>query len=143
MGPTALAAYNHRDVILSRGITEPLEMLRQALSLVKEINIVKFTDRYLEPIDIARIRRNINQLEQTESGPAHKLLDILNFEHLAIEEVARNHPATLALTGTARQVPAPAMILLISQLNHDVEAVLVTGEKLARRKYTTLPVAVA
>jgi uncharacterized protein (DUF58 family) len=141
--PTALAAYNHRDVVLSLGITEPLEMLRQALSLVKEINVVKFTDRYLEPIDIARIRRNITQLEGTESEPAHKLLDILNFEHLAIEEVARNHPATLALLGTAGRVPAPAMILLISQLNHDAEAVLVTGEKLARRKYTTLPVTVA
>jgi uncharacterized protein (DUF58 family) len=141
--PTALTAYNHRDVILSRGIIEPLEMLRQALSLVKEINIVKFTDRYLEPIDIARIRRNISQLKQAGSEPAHKLLDILNFEHHAIEEVARNHPATLALTATARQVPAPAMILLVSQLNHDAEAVLVTGEKLARRRYTTLPVAVA
>jgi uncharacterized protein (DUF58 family) len=141
--PTALTAYNHREVILSRGITEPMEMLRQALALVKEIAVVKFTDRYLEPVDIARIRRNISHLQQTESEPAQKLLDILNFEHHAIEEVARNHPATLALTGTARQVPAPAMILLVSHLNHDAEAVLVTGEKLARRKFTTLPVALA
>ncbi len=141
--PTALAAYNYRDVILSQGIIEPMEMLHQALTLVKEIASVKFTDRYLEPIDIARIRRNISQLKQTESEPAQKLLDILNFEHQAIEEVARNHPATLALTGTTRLVPAPAMILLVSQLNHDAEAVLVTGEKLARRNYTTVPVALA
>ena len=141
--PTALAAYNHRDVILSLGIVEPLEMLRQALSLVKDINIVQFSDRYLEPMDIARIRRNISQLKQTESEPALKLLDIFNFEHHAIEVVARNHPATLALLRTTQQVPAPAMILLVSQLNHDAEAVLVTIEKLTRRKYTALPVEAA
>ncbi len=38
--------------------------------------------------------------------------------------------------------PAPALILLVSQLNHDTEAILVTSEILARKKYTTLPVAV-
>ncbi len=141
--PAALAAYNHRGVVLCHGVSEPAEILRQTLALVKEINITQFSERYLEPIDIARIRRNISQLKQTDSEPALKLLDIFNFEHRAIEEMARNHPATLALTNAARQVPAPAMIFLVSRLNHDTEAVLVTGEKLAGRKYTLLPVDLA
>lgn len=140
--PTALAAYDYKDIILSQGIVEPNEMLRRTLILVKEITIVKFADRYLEPVDITRIRRNISQLKQTESEPAQKLLDILNFEYQIIEDAAKKHPATLALTGTSQQVPAPALIILISQFNHDTEAILVTSEKLARRKYTTLPVSV-
>ena len=138
--PTALTAYNHQNVILNTGITEPLEMLRQALSLLREITVVKFADRHLEPTDIAKIRRNIRQLQGTVSQPAQRLLDILNFEHRSIEEVARSHPATLALASVTRQVPAPAMILLVSQLNHDAEAILVTAEKLARRRFTTVPV---
>lgn len=138
--PTALAAYNHQKVVLNTAIIEPLEMLRQALSLIREITVVKFADRYLEPTDIAKIRRNIRQLQQTDSEPAQRLLDILNFEHRSIEEVARSHPATLALTSATRQVPAPAMILLVSQLNHDAEAILVTAEKLARRRFATLPI---
>jgi len=138
--PTALAAYNHQNVVLNTAIIEPLEMLRKALSLIREITVVKFADRYLETTDIAKIRRNIRQLQQTDSEPAQRLLDILNFEHRSIEEVARNHPATLALTSATRQVPAPAMILLVSQLNHDAEAILVTAEKLARRRFATLPI---
>ncbi len=138
--PTALAAYNHQNVVLSTAIIEPLEMLRQALSLLREIIVVKFADRYLEPTDIAKIRRNIRQLQQTDSEPAQRLLDILNFEHRSIEEVARSHPATLALASATRQVPPPAMILLVSQLNHDAEAILVTAEKLAKRRFTTIPI---
>jgi len=138
--PTALTAYNHQEVILNTAINEPLEIVRQALSLIRAIKVVKFADRYLEPSDIAKIRRNIRQLQQTDSEPAQRLLDILKFEHRSIEEVARSHPATLALSIAASKVPAPAMILLVSQLNHDTEAVLVTAEKLARRRFTTIPI---
>jgi hypothetical protein len=141
--PTALAAYNHRSPILSTAITDPREILRQALSLVKEITLVEFADRHLEPSDIAKIRRSITQLRQVESEPAQRLLGVLNFEYRAIEEAARNHPATITLSTTTRQAPAPAMIFLVSQLNHDAEAIMVTAEKLARRKYTTIPVEAA
>jgi hypothetical protein len=68
------------------------------------------------------------------------LLDILNFEHRSIEQEARTNPATLALVSATKQVSAPAIILLVSQLNHDVEAVLVTAEKLAKMRFNTLPI---
>jgi len=138
--PAALAAYNHQSVILSTAITDPSEILRQALLLVREINLVEFADRHLEPADIAKVRRNIIQLKQAESEPAQRLLGILNFEYRAIEETARNNPATMALSAVTKQTPAPAMILLVSQLNHDAEAILVTAEKLSKRKFTTIPV---
>jgi len=138
--PTALAAYNHQNIVLNTAIVEPTDLLRQALSLLREITVAEFADRYLEPSDIAKIRWNIRQLQRTDSEPAQRLLDILNFEHRSIEEIARNHPATLALLSVTRQVPAPAMILLVSQLNHDAEAILVTAEKLAKMRFTTLPI---
>lgn len=138
--PAALAAYNHRSVVLSTAITDPSEILGQALSLVREITLVELADRHLEPADIAKIRRNIVHLKQAESEPARRLLGMLDFEYRAIEEAARNHPATIALTAATRQAPAPAMILLVSQLNHDAEAILVTAEKLSRRNFTTIPV---
>jgi hypothetical protein len=111
--------------------------------LFREIAQVKLTDRHLEPTDIARIRRNINQLKKTESEPARRLLSVLDFEHRSIEELARSHPATIALSAVTLQVASPAMILLVSQLNHDTEAILVTTEKLARRSFTTIPIGVS
>jgi len=138
--PTALAAYNHQSVFLNTAITDPSEILWQALSLVREITLAEFADRHLEPADIAKIRRNIAQLKQSESEPAQRLLGMLNFEYRAIEGAAKNHPATVALSAVTKQAPAPAMIFLVSQLNHDAEAILVTAEKLSRRKFTTIPV---
>jgi uncharacterized protein (DUF58 family) len=141
--PAALAAYNHRSVVLSTGISDPAAILRQAMSLVKEITVVEFADRHLEPADIARIRRNITRLKQAESEPARRLLGMLDFEYRAIEEAARNHPATSALSAVTREAPSPAMIFLVSQLNHDAEAIMVTAEKLAKRRFTTIPVEAA
>jgi uncharacterized protein (DUF58 family) len=138
--PTSLAAYNHETVILCMDITDPLEMLRNTLSIVREIKVVDLNGRYLEPTSIARIRRTVKQLKEADSEPARRLMDILNFEHHFLEETAKNHPATLALSTATKQVPAPAMILLVSQLNHDAQAILVTAEKLAKRQFTTMPV---
>ena len=136
--PTLLTAYNYEDVILNTPIIDSQEMVRQALALIREISVVEFADRYLEPSDIAKIRRNIRQLRQADSEPAQRLLDILHFQHRSIEAVAKTNPATLALIAATRRVSAPAMILLVSQLNHDAEAALVTAEKLAKMRFTTL-----
>ena len=138
--PSALAAYNHQRVINNIAITDPITILRHALELVKEISLVQFSERHLEPSDIAKIRRNITQLKRAKSEPSQRLLDVLNFEYRAIEEAAKNHPATITLSAAVKQAPSPAMIFLISQLNHDAEAILVTAEKLSRRKFTTVPV---
>ena len=140
--PTALAAYNHQSVILSTAVTDPSRILRQTLALVREITLVEFADRHLEPSDIAKIRRNITQLKQAASEPAQRLLGVLNFEYRALEEAAKNHPATIALLSATKQAPAPAVILLVSQLNHDAEAILVTAEKLSKRRFTTIPMVV-
>ena len=141
--PSALTAYNHQSVVRGTGIIESSDMLVQALSLINDISIVEFSGRLLEPIDIAKIRRNIKQLQRIKTRTAQRLLNFLDFEHRSTEEVARNHPATHALMSVTRNIPAPAMIFLVSQFNHDIEAVLVTAEKLAKRNFDVLPVTTA
>lgn len=136
--PTALAAYNHQEVILTTTVTNPREILKKALSLVKDITSVDLAQRYLQPPDIGKLRRNISQLKQIESEPARRLTDILNFEYRSIQESARSHPATVALLLVTRHAPVPAMIAMVSQLNHDAEALLVTTEKLSRREFTSI-----
>ena len=138
--PTALAVYNHQKVVLTTAILDPREILKRTLSLVKDITSVEFTYRLLQLPNIGKLRRDITQLKRATSEPAQQLLNILNFEYQAIEKTAKNHPATLALSSVAEQAPPPATIVLISQLNHDAEAILVTTEKLSRRNFTTLPV---
>ncbi|MFC1908300.1 DUF58 domain-containing protein [Chloroflexota bacterium] len=138
--PAALAAYNHERVVLTTDITHPTETLNQALSLVKEITHVIFSQRHLHPPDITQLKRNINHLRQVKSEPAQRLLNMLDFEYHAIEENAKNHPATTALSQVTKHAPSPAMIALVSLMNHDTEALLVTTEKLSRREFTILPI---
>lgn len=137
---TALTAYNDREVVRRTSISEPDNILRQALSLLREIIPVPMVNRYLELPDIKDIRRNINLLKAVDSEPARRLRDIFDFKYRSIEESTRSHPAAIALSGAAREVPAPATILLVSQLNHDAEAVKVISEKLSRQRFTTVPV---
>jgi hypothetical protein len=141
--PIALAAYNHLTVVHTTRVIEPAAALVQALSLTAQIAIVEFSGRLLEATDIAKIRRNIKQLRQVKTESAQRLLDFLDFEHRSTEEVAHKNPATRALAAVTHDTPAPAMIFLISQFNHDTEAILVNAEKLALKNYNVLPVASA
>lgn len=138
--PAALTAYTQEKVILSTGIMDPREILELTLSLIKEITIVEFSGRYLEPVNIGRIRRNIRLLRQARSEPAQRLLEILEFESHSLKASAKRHPASSALYEVTQQIAAPALIILVSQLNHDAEAVAVTANRLAARQFTTVPV---
>jgi len=138
--PTALAAYNHQRVTLTAAVIDPRETLKHTLSLVKDITVVEFAHRFLQPPDIGKLRRNISLLKQTKSDAAQRLLSMLNFEFQAIEEAAKNHPATLALSLAAEHTPPPAIIVSVTQLNHDIEALLVTADKLSKRGFTTITI---
>jgi len=138
--PAALAVYNHQKVVLTTTVIDPRQILKQTLLVVKDIASVEFVHRFLQPPDISKLRRNITLLKQVTSQSGQRMLSILDFEYQAIKEAAKNHPATLALSRTTKHVPLPAIIVLVSQLNHDAEALLVTTEKLSKRGFTTIPI---
>lgn len=136
--PTALAAYNHQNVVLTTVAIEPREILKITLRLVKDIAPVEFTPHFLQRHDSISLRRDIKLLKHTTSAPAQRLLNMLNFEYQAMEKAARNHPASLAISLVTEHTPAPAIIVLVSQLNHDAEALPIVTEKLMKRGFTTL-----
>ncbi|MFC2060602.1 DUF58 domain-containing protein [Chloroflexota bacterium] len=141
--PTVLAIYNHQEVVLATTTMNPREALKRTLSLVKDIISVEFAHRFLQLPDIGKLRRNITQLKQVTSEPGQRLLGMLDFEYRAIEQIAKKHPATLALSQVTDHITPPAMILVVSQLNHDAEALLLISEKLSKRRFTILPIETA
>ena len=136
--PTALAAYNQKEVIETTNAINPREMLKKALKLTQNITIVEPLERTLEPQNIKRLRRNISQLEQTTAKPAQKLAEILKLEYQILQETAKKHPAGQALTKAAEGTPAPAVITIVSTFSHDADALAVTLEKLERKGYSTV-----
>jgi len=68
------------------------------------------------------------------------LLQILQFEYQAMEAAANNHPLTQALSLVTKRLTPPGVVLLVSRLNHDVEALPVITHQLSRRGFTIMPV---
>ncbi len=138
MIPAALAVFGREKVILATAAESPDRILKQTLKLVGEISPQGFPERFLQLPDITRLRRGIARLKQSSSSPARRLLGVLEFEFRAIRAAAKNHPATVALRQVTHRVSPPGTIVLVSQPNHDAEALLVTLEKLTRGGYNIL-----
>ena len=136
--PAALAIYNHERVVATTAATDPRETLKQALLLVEDITTVEFPLRLLQPPDINRLRRNIMLLKQVGSQSGGQLLNMLEFEYKAVEEIAKKNSATLAILRTTKLIPPPATIALVSQLNYDAEAVLITCSRLSHLGFETI-----
>jgi uncharacterized protein (DUF58 family) len=136
--PTALAAYNQKDVIATTNAINPRETLKKALKLTRNITLLEPQQKTLEPPDIKRLRRNINQLEQVKTRPAEKLAEILKLEYEVLQETAKEHPAGQALTKAAEGTHAPAVITVVSPFSHDADALAVTLERLKRKGYGTV-----
>jgi len=136
--PAALVAYNQEKVILTTTVTDPTQTLKLAMRLVRDIKPAEMTSRCLQPEAMGKLRRNMTRLRSATSEPAQRLLSILDFKQQAIEQVARNHIATAALSRAIQRVSPPALIVLVSRMNHDAEALMVTIDKLERKGYSTL-----
>ena len=140
--PTALAAYNHEEVLATIPPTNPREMLKKALRLTQSITLVEPLKKTLQSPEVQRLRRCIGQLEQVKTEPAQKLAGILRLEYETIQEAAKDHPASQALGKTAESTPPPAVITVVSPWSHDADALAITLEKLRGRGYNTVLVGV-
>jgi hypothetical protein len=136
--PTALAAYNRKDVVFTTTVIEPKETLRQTLGLVKEIETVAFGEKSLRRVDIGRLRRDLYRLGQANSPVARKLAALLGFEYKALIEAAEHNPAARAVFEVTQHLSSRAVLIFISYLNHDAEALMVTADKMAHKGFTYL-----
>jgi len=136
--PTALAAYNYKEVLSVTPPANPREIVKKALRLTRSVTLVKPLKKTLESPEVQRLRRSIDQLELVETESAQNLADILRLEYEAIQEAAKDHPASQALGKTAESTPAPAIITVVSSWSHDADALAITLEKLRRKGYNTV-----
>ncbi len=120
--PAALAAYDQDEVKL---VTSPLpgtQLLLASLQLSKQIAIEQSPIRYLSPPDVARLRSNIGRLGTVESPAATKLTGLLRFEFDNVRQASRRSPATEALENVLAGADRNSGVIMISQGNHDAEA---------------------
>jgi hypothetical protein len=120
--PTALAAYDDQDVILSTPSLAAQELTVRALEIVKEIVTRENTAKSLNPPDVARLQANIRRLSEAESTPAGVLRELLQIELKNLSHNAHFSPCTAALNEVMTKVNQQSTVLVISNQNHDAEA---------------------
>ena len=120
--PTSLAAYNQKETVL---VTRPLhtgQLVLRAMRVVGDIVISPLPVKYLEPPDVNRLKANIWRLQDLESQQAGILRDLLAAEYKNLGDTARNNPSTQTLNKALALVNQQVTIIVISQRNHDAEA---------------------
>jgi len=133
--PMALAIYDHNDVVVVTPAQNGRQALLRVLKLAQDISLYQPGERFLGPPDLRRLRRTIAQLEGAKAEPAQKLMNILRTEYEALQQAARHHPATRALSKAAESTPPPALIVVISLSPDDIEALEVALGRLKKRGY--------
>jgi len=120
--PTALAAYNHEGVQLTTAILQPRQLLLQSLKIAKEMVTFINPVKYLNPPDVSRLRANINRIRFAESKPSEALAQLLRLEYENLKNNARLNPASKALLEVFTKVDKQSNMVIISNHNHDAEA---------------------
>jgi|GEM_PF-1213375 len=131
--PTAIAAYNQKQVIEATALLDSRELVKKTLQLGQKVILVTPLKRYIQPPDIRQLRISMRQLRGTDVEAIGKLRGIFELEIKAIEEGARKHPAREVLTRVMHRTLPAARITMISLWNHDNEALALTLDELRRR----------
>lgn len=138
--PSALTAYDYQGVALTTQLLDPHQALLQALNLSRGVRVSLSPRRYLGSPNVTRLRGNIHRLRQSSQGAAIRLAELLHLEYLALNQAARENPATAAVTAALRAMPGKATVVIISGHNHDSEAIAFLQYTLKERGYQTLEI---
>ena len=131
--PAGLAAYDHETVRLITPLLQPRQLVVRSLQVAQEITTFSEPLKYLNPPDVTRLRANISRLRSVKSKTAELLTQLLQLEYRNLGNIARLNPATKALTEAFAKVDKQSNIVIISQSNHDAEALAFNRFNLARK----------
>lgn len=136
--PTALAGYDHEAVRLVTPQLPPQKLVFSALRL--SLQIVAFTNprRYLNPPDIARLRADISRIRNIHGQAPEALLRLLGIEYKTLGETAYSNPAAQALTEALSQGERKVTIVVVSQRNHDAEALAFLSFSFDKKGYAII-----
>ncbi len=138
--PAALAAYDHKGVRLTTALLEPRQLVLKSLQLAMETVTIANPERYLGVPDVVRLRANMARIRSGKSEASRVLAQLLQIEYRNLDTDARRNPATAALQSTLAKMDSRSNIVVISQRNHDAEALAFHAFSYARKGHAMISV---
>jgi len=131
--PAALAVYNNEEVKLTTGVIPPSQLLLTSLQVAKEMVTLVNPTKYLNPPDVVRLRGDIRRLRPVPGQAARALTQLLEIEYGNLNRDSGLHPVTKALSQVFTRVDQQSNVVIISQRNHDAEALAINTYRLSQR----------
>jgi len=138
--PTVIAAYDHNDIRLVTPTLQPQQIVVKSLEITKGLIIFDNPTRYLYAPDVNRIRADINRLGFGESQASRTLSELMRIEYKNLVESVITNPATRAINKALESGNSQSTVVVVSELNHDANAVAVNSFLMAKRGYSILTV---
>jgi hypothetical protein len=138
--PAALAAYDHNEVRLTTSLLEPRQLVVQALRLAMETVTVSHPEKHLGLPNVSRLRANIARTRSGKSEASLILARLLQIEYGNLRSTARRNPATGALQSALAKADRQSNIVVISQRNHDAEALAFDTFSYTRKGHAVITV---
>jgi hypothetical protein len=138
--PTAIAAYDDEEVVLSTRSLAARELMVRALEVVKEIVQRENTAKSLSPPDVGRLRANLRRLGQAESHSAAVLRELLQIELKSLNLNAQSSPSTAALREAMMKTDRQSTLVVISSQNHDADALAFNLQDMTMKGNTVISV---
>jgi uncharacterized protein (DUF58 family) len=143
--PAALATYDHEGVKITTATLSPRQLLLLSLRAAQEMVIFVNPVKYLNPPDVSRLRANMSRISSVKGTASMVLLELLRLEYQNLSNATRrleyqnlsnatrHNPATKALLEGLEKAGRQSNIVLISQRNHDAEALAFNTFRLANK----------
>jgi hypothetical protein len=131
--PAVLAAYDHERVKVTTEILEPRQLLIRSLEVAQEVAIFSNPFRYLGPPDVKQLKADINRVRFIEGKASSVLAQLLQLEYENLKNNARLNPASKALLIGLDKAGRHSNVVIVSQYNHDAEALSLYTYNLANK----------
>ena len=118
----------------------PREALKKTLSLTEKISRVEPTEKVLQAVELAKLKRAIKQLDQADNNLPLNLSEILKIELKANKKAANSHPSSQALDKIIDTVAPPATLTVVSASSNNNSELVVTLERLKEKGYSIIKV---
>jgi hypothetical protein len=138
--PAVLAAYDHETVRVTTTTLDPRQLVLQSLQIAMEMVITINPVKYLGPPDVARLRANMERIRFAKSEASRVLAQLLQMEYKNLGNNARLNPATRALSSALAKGDRQSNIVVISQRNHDAEALAFNTFSFTRKGHAVISI---
>jgi len=139
--PAVIASYNNEQVSIVSPLLSYRNLVAQALKVAQNITYLEIDKRYLRAPDISRLRANLMRTRSGQSDTAAVLARLFQIEYRSLAWNAQHNPVTEALKKASLNINKEFNIVVISQHNHDTDALAFSTFYYRQQGHTVIDIA--